>query len=101
MRKSGMAPVYVGDVGVIVEPSLKYSIPDWLDLSKLDLRQICNLAASCGISIRDILGIDHCWEHQDKIAIGGRELPQGFNLFEHCVICRSCGITFRLAELPK
>lgn len=96
-----MAPVYIGDVGVIVTPEEKPKLPKGFDFSKLTFRQMCNLAVACGISVKDIIGIDHCYDHQKMIPIGGRELPAGMNLFEHCVFCRNCFLFFRIKELPK
>lgn len=93
-----MARVYVGDVGTLTKPTPKSGIPKELDLSGLTFRQLCNLAVALGHDVRDIIGIDHCYEHYGMIAIGNRELPEGFNLFEHCSYCRNCWQTFRQKE---
>lgn len=99
MARSGMKPVYIGDVGQIVPRTPKMGIPKEVDISHLSFRDLCNLAVVCGFELRDIIGIKSCFEHQDKILLADRALPDGMNLFEHCVYCKNCFQFFRIKEI--
>lgn len=101
MPRPAMARIYVGDVGTIVQPTEKPKFPKGLDLSSLSFRNLCILAVTCGVPVKDLIGKDNCYEHQDMIAIGGREMPAGFNLFDHCIYCRNCFLFYRLRRLPS
>jgi uncharacterized metal-binding protein len=94
-----MQPVYVGDIGVIIQRSEKHARPADIDLDTLDFRQLCNLAVYCGIDVRDLIGIRFCYEHVDMTEIGARALPQGYNLFESCKYCKNCWRFFRIKNL--
>jgi hypothetical protein len=96
MRKSGMAPVYVGDIGVITRREPKRVLPKELDLSKYSFRDLCNIAILVGIDLRDIIGISSCSDHRNMVFLGGKELPDGYNIFEHCVYCKNCWQLFRI-----
>lgn len=96
MKRSGMSRVYVGDVGFIVEPTIPTPIPP-IDTSNLTLRELGNLALNIGIDIRDIIGILTCEEHIDMVFLGDKEMPEGYNLIEHCVYCKNCWQLFSLS----
>lgn len=98
-RRNRMAPVYVGDVGVIPEPSPTIPMPLGLDTSNLTFRQLCNLALAVGIDIRDIIGVKECYMHVDMIFLGSNEMPDGYNIFEHCTYCKNCWKLFRLKSI--
>lgn len=100
MRKRTMGRVYVGDVGEIPERQPKYSVPKELDTSQLTFRQLCGLALAVGIDVRDIIGVKTCKDHYDMVFLGDKVMPEGYNLFEHCVYCRNCWQFFRYRELP-
>jgi hypothetical protein len=91
-----MAKIYVGDIGTITISPPKIGLPKDLDLSGLSFRQLCNLAVVCGFDVRDLIGIDNCYEHVEMVLIFDRALPEGFNLFDHCSYCRNCWRMFRV-----
>lgn len=100
MARSGMKPVYVGDIGVIVEQSKPIALPAEIDLDQLTHRQLCNLAALLGHKVTDIIGIDTCEEHLTfYTALDGYKMPEGYNLFDHCVYCKNCWRTYRLISI--
>lgn len=102
MPRAKQAPVFIGDIGVIVEPRQKYGVPSDVDLSQLTFRQLCNLAVLLGHDIRDIIGVKSCIDHYELyVFLGDRPMPEGYNLFSHCVYCIHCWRLFRLKELPK
>ena len=99
MSRSGMKPVYVGDVGEIHLQSRMKELPD-VDYDSLELHELFAIAIDCNVDIKLFIGIRHCYMHQGMIAIGGRELPPGFNLIEHIKYCHNCYEMFRPKKLP-
>lgn len=97
MAKSGMKPVYIGDVGDttrLVQP--KKSLPEGIDFSKLTFRQMCNIAVAVGFDVRDIIGVSSCDKHYGMIEFPyTHEFPEGMNLFDHCTYCKNCWKLFR------
>jgi len=100
-RRSRMAPVYIGDIGIITPPTTKTGLPEGFDTSKLTFRQLCNVAVLVGIDVREIIGIKECWMHVDMVFLGDKQMPDGYNLFEHCNYCKSCWRLFRIKRLPN
>lgn len=90
-----MARVYIGDVGEIPPPQAPFETELKFDLSKVTFRDLCNLTTILGFDVRDIIGINDCFEHRNMIFLGDKEMPEGFNLFEHCVYCKNCWKLFR------
>lgn len=101
MAKSGMRPVYVGDVGNVTPRKPKGTIPAHIDIDKLSFREMCSLAISVGFELRELIGIKTCGEHIGMVLLADRIMPEGMNLFEHCVYCRNCFQLFRIKELKK
>lgn len=99
MSRRTMAPVYVGDVGVIIEPSTIQELPANIDTSKLSFRELCNVLVSVGIDVRMLIGVDNCNAHVNMVFLGDKEMPEGYNLFEHCSYCRVCWQLFRWPTL--
>lgn len=98
MARGKMAPVYVGDVGQIHTYNReKVGLPEF-DLSTLPLRDLCNLALKVGFDVREIIGVPSCEDHL-KMVILHNTMPEGMNLFEHCVYCKNCWQFFRLKRL--
>jgi hypothetical protein len=98
--RKGIGKIFVGDVGVIVPPVLHLEIT-MIDTSKMTYRELCAYALECGVDIRDIIGIDHCYLHVDMIYVGDKPLPRGFNMVEHCNWCRNCFQMYRIRKIKK
>jgi hypothetical protein len=92
--KSAIGRVYIGDIGTIIPPKPKPALPP-IDLSQMSYRDMCNLAVAIGLDVRDIIGIEHCYEHEGMVFIADRALPEGFDLFSDCVYCKNCWRFFR------
>lgn len=100
MRRSGMLPVYIGDVGVIYAPQVFKPIPDDEYLDKLTWRELFTVAVECGIKVQDLIGVNKCTDHYGMVYLPGTSImPQGYNLAEHCSWCKSCFRMFRLAKI--
>lgn len=99
MGRTKMARVYVGDVGEIVVKEPKKTLPKDLDLSKYDFRELCNIAILVGIDLRQIIGVEKCSNHIRMVVLGDKEMPEGMNIFEHCVYCQNCWQIFRMKRL--
>lgn len=100
--RSGMKPIYVGDIGEVFLQPVQKTLPD-VDYYSLDIHELFAIAIEANIDIKLFIGIDNCYEHEalGMVAIGNRELPQGFNWIEHVKYCRNCYLMFRLRKLPK
>lgn len=97
-----MQKVFLGEIGDIVvtapitnEPLRNVDLDD----ENLSLRDLCNLALRCNIDVRELIGVKYCGEHYDMVLLADKELPAGYNLFEHCVYCRNCFTFFRLKKI--
>lgn len=96
-----MKPVYIGDIGTIVQPTQKYSLPKDLDLDALTTRQLFQLGILCGVAVQELIGVKSCMDHFERYTkLGNNKLPDGYNWAEHVVYCNSCWEYFRLIRLP-
>jgi hypothetical protein len=93
--------VFFGEIGEITisapltaEPLLGVDI-DAID----DLHVLFNLCLACGIDVRDIIGVQTCDKHVGWVLLADKELPEGYNLVEHCVYCKSCWTFYRLKRI--
>lgn len=100
-RNGGMKPVYVGDVGNTHYVGRPKTIkqPPKLDYGSMSFRELFNMAIECGFDVRDLIGVKSCDDHNGMIFLGGKEMPQGMNLAEHCVYCNNCWRFFRQRSL--
>src|SRR5690242_9701220 len=101
MKRTSMQALYVGDIGVIVAPSVPKSVPKDIDIDSLSLLEMMTLALECGANIKDLIGIDNCYEHVGMIAIHDRALPAGYSLLLDCKYCTNCFIMFRTKRRGK
>ena len=99
-HRSGMKPVYVGDVGEITLRPVRKPIPNDVDLDSLDIHELCAMALEAGVGLRDLIGINNCYDHVNMVLLGSNAMPQGFNIIEHTKYCRNCFQMFRLKRLP-
>lgn len=101
--KRTMAPVYIGDVGVIVEPvyTTKTFDVDANVLAKLPFRELCIIAVEVGFDVRDLIGVSECSKHAGMVLLADKVMPDGYNLFDHCTYCKNCWQLFRLKRLPS
>lgn len=94
----GQQKVFLGEVGdIVVRPPVTDEPLKNIDLNdeRLTLRDLCNIALACHIDIKDLIGVKKCENHYGMVVLADKELPQGYNLFEHCVYCRNCFQYFR------
>lgn len=95
-----MAKVYLGDVGVItLVERVKPQLPENIDFSVMTLRELCNFALSIGVDLKEIIGVNKCSGHAGMVVLGNNKMPDGYNLFEHCIFCKNCWQLFRLKRL--
>lgn len=101
MARNRIAPVMIGDVGEVFLQPVRKPLPD-VDYDSLDIHELFAIVIECNIDIKLFIGIDNCYEHESlgMVAIGNRELPQGFNWIEHVKYCKNCYLLFRLKRLP-
>lgn len=91
-----MKSLYVGDIGEIPQPYPYARVPD-IDLDGLTERQLFSLALEAGVKLKDIIGIDDCFMHNESthVVLGANSLPSGFTYLEHVVYCRNCFVMYR------
>lgn len=94
-RRSGMSLLYVGDVGVVVAPSQPKPVPQNINVDEMSWRELFLLAIELGHDVKQLLGIQHCYEHINMILLKDNKLPDGFNYAEDTAWCRSCFQWFR------
>lgn len=98
-RRSKMPHVMVGDVGEITIRPERKTIAENVDLDSMDLHELCALAIDCGIGLKELIGIDNCFEHVNMIFLGANDMPEGFNIIEHVKYCKNCFQMFRLKRI--
>lgn len=96
MKRTSMARICVGDVGVLSPPQEVTPIPPDLDMDTLSTRELMIVALNAGVKLKDLIGVDQCFMHVEYVELGAKALPEGYNLLEHCVWCRNCFVLFRI-----
>lgn len=101
-RRSGMQPVYVGDVGNIhpVRSQIDVDLLMSVDIDALEGPQILRLALQAGVDIRDLIGVNRCIQHYELVLLQDRKLPDGYNYLEDVTYCRNCFQYFRVKWKP-
>lgn len=97
--RGGMKPVYIGDVGEIFTTPARRAIPSDEEIDAMSDHDLFAVALECGVSLYDIIGINHCYEHIDMVFLGSNSMPSGYNLLDHTNWCRNCFQLFRLARI--